>query len=589
MKTSHIHTSLIIGLLCGLSCLLSSCEKELLSEGTGRKVAVDFSVTGNDYIDDTRSSVAQAPELGTTIIPLGDGLYLRATLTEEPVNKLRATVALAENQKVRLAAFRGTTSTQEGVSADYVYSGGKLVPVNNLYPLLVDENATYNFVAYSYFNETAVYPPLENIPSDKQLLWGTSGQKAITTSGSTVSISMVQKFAQAKVSISTSKMAGTPNITAVSGVTITCGGNRNKLSLHDGALSTGTPLVVQAVTFPSFSPASTVTSNYRTIYPVNSGVRTTLSIGNITINGVGTLTNIEGEFTQVLLEGHSYILTLDLKGVAFAGSNVYWNGTQLTFELYDYVGEKNFYQGLHFKWGSLIGASPKNVTFQTSDMIYYPTSKTTWAAIPLSSSGYAVYGDIPAMSFATAAARGTGWANDYVTNGYALDNGNQPFNYAGHLGDICRVINDGYRYPTAEEMYSGNTTATLYNGWVNSSAVGWAKGTNSTGGSITFPAEYTGVLDEKGISVLDYDTYGGFGGGFATYKGVAVFPASGIRAGASVSDPPPSTRSAVGSFGYYMTGSSQSAAGSYILQMANNYLFMIGNGDNGFPVRCVKN
>jgi hypothetical protein len=598
MKTSHIHTYFVIGLLCGISCFLTSCEKELLSEGTGRKVAVNFSVTGTDYIDETRSSVAQASELETTIIPLGDGFYLRATLTEEPVDKLRATVPLVEGQKVRLAAFQNTTSTLEGATADYFYTGGKLTPADPSAPLLVDENATYNFVAYSYFNDVTNYPVLANISSDNQLLWGTSGQTAITTSGSTVSISMVQKFAQAKVAVSTSRTTGTPNITAVSGVTIASGGNRCNLSLWNGTLSTGTP-ATQAVTFPTLTPASTVTSNYRTIYPVTSGATTTVTIGSIGISGLGDVKNIAGTFNQALLEGHSYILTLDLKGVVFAGSNIYWDGTQLTFWPAGHVGQENFYQGLYFKWGSMIGTSPKNVIFQSTDMLYYPTSAVGWTSTSLSASGYTSFGNIPYMSVAAAAARGgTGYANSYVTNGYALDNGGQPFNYTNKLGDICQRINPNYRYPTAEELFSGNTTDAAYNSWAAASAaVGWARGTDASGGAITFPTtDYTGLLNEDGTSVLDYDTYAHFGGGFATYKGVAEFPMAGGRAGNAG---PNFIRFSVGS-SYGRVISSSVGRNS----MQDNYYITsldwdetrvmlitdnVGTGAHGFPIRCVRN
>jgi hypothetical protein len=594
MKTTHIHICLSIGLLCGLSCLLSSCDKELLGENSGRKVAVDFSVTGNDYVDETRTSVARLAEPETTIIPLRDGLYLRATLTEEPTDQLRATIALAENQKVRLAAFRGTTSTQEGVSADYVYSGGKLIPVNNLYPLLVDENATYNFVAYSYFNETAEYPLLTNISSNKQLLWGTSGQKYISASGSTVNIPMVQKFAQAKVAISTSKLPGTPNITAVSGATIASGGNRCDLSLWDGTLVTGTAPATQAVTFQTFSAASAITSNYRIIYPATEGATTTLTIGSIAINGFGTLSNITGAFTQALLEGHSYSLSLDLKGVSFAGSNIYWDGSALTFEPAGYLDEKSFYQGVFFQWGSMVGISQKNATFQSTDMVYYPTSAAAWTATSLSAAGYAAIADIPTMNHTAAAARGTGLTTDYVTNGYALDNGGEPFNYTTRLGDICRRINSGYRLPTAEEMLSGNT-ATTYSNWATAFAgTGWAKGTDAGGGAITFPTTgYSGVLNEAGTSELDYDTSSHFGGGFATYKGGAVLPAAGMRINQANSPPPlpAGTWDGVGMQGAYYTSSVNATTGGYLLLFLNNILTMTGSGATGFalPIRCVKN
>jgi hypothetical protein len=315
---------------------------------------------------------------------------------------------------------------------------------------------------------------------------------------------------------------------------------------------------------------------------VTSGATTTLTVGSITIAGVGARTNIAGTFTQALSEGHSYILTLDLRGVAFAGSNIYWDGTQLTFKPAGYVGQENFYQGLYFRWGSMVGLSSENANFALTDSIYYPTSATAWAS-SITNGGTHL---ISTMSFVDANARGgVGYANSYVTNGYAADNNGQAFNYTSRLGDICRRIDPGYRLPTAEEGFAGNTTPDFYSGWINSSSAGWTKGTNSIGGAITFPAEYTGVLNKGGRSILDYDTYANFGGGFAVYQGVSVFPAAGTFAFIT------HVRGDVGSVGQYMTSSVRSNSEAFHFGFADNYLYItyLSHVRGGGTIRCVKN
>jgi hypothetical protein len=134
---------------------------------------------------------------------------------------------------------------------------------------MVEENVSYEIVAYSYFNETTNYPAASNINSSNQLLWGKSAAQVITQSNRTVSITMEQKFAQIKVSISTAKVTGTPNITAISNVAVASEGNRCNLTVYNGNLVTGTP-TAQPVTFPTLN-AQTITSAVRRIYPAATG------------------------------------------------------------------------------------------------------------------------------------------------------------------------------------------------------------------------------------------------------------------------------------------------------------------------------
>jgi hypothetical protein len=570
MKTTPTYTSIATGVLCSLLCLLSSCEKELAGEGSGRKVAVNISLDSSGFVDATRSSVAQTPKSETTFIPLGDGLYINATLTEEPVDELRAVVNLVEGQKVRLTAFKGATSEQES-TADYVYSGGKLNPVSD--PLRVEENANYNIVAYSYYNETAVYPSTTNISSSNQLLWGTSGQKYITATDATVSITMVQKFAQAKVSISTTQITGTPNITAVGSVTIVSGGNRCTLSVWDGTLSAGIA-PTQSVTFSTLG-SPTITSNLRTIYPVTAGATTTVTVSSISIEGFANAPIGTATFNQAFLEGHSYVLTLDLKRALFAGSNIYWDGSQLTFEPHGYA-TKSFYQGVYFKWGSMIGISAAGI-FIASAKIYYPTGDNTWSTDGATvSTLYTSPDDIPHMNMALAASHGTGRSNDYVTNGYALDNNGEAFNYTDKLGDICRRINPDYRLPRSEEfgIISGSS-------WGSSSgAAGWYKGTDVNGVPITFPTTpIATTTNDEGTTVIDYDN---FGAGFATYLGV-IFPAAGYRWPSLVQ---------IGLNAHYWSSSisGTSVMFSMFYDSSNLYpAYTVVQENFGHSVRCVKN
>jgi hypothetical protein len=423
-----------VGTLCVLTTLFSSCEKELAGEGSGKKIAVNISLYSSDFTDAPRSNNSQLSQAETVEVSLGrdDGVYMRATLAEIPVDdpdagELRATTNLATNQRVRLAAFKTGTSTQEGSTTDYIYSGGKLNPAGVSGPLLVEENQSYEIVAYSYFNDVTNYPATTNINSANQLLWGMSAAKTVTQSNREVSITMAQKFAQVKVAISTANLAGTPNITAISGVTIASGGNRCNLTVYNGNLVTGTPPATQALTFSTLN-ASTITSTARRIYPVEAEQSTTLTIGSITINGTA-YANLEAFFNKELLGGHSYTLTVDLRksDVVFAGSNIYWDGTKMTFKPAGYVGKETFYQGLFFKWGSLVGISPAgpvtSTTVTASTKIYYPTSNTAWSAngatvATLYGSGSTYYSII---------ALNGSFTNDH--SGDALTNRDPPFEY----------------------------------------------------------------------------------------------------------------------------------------------------------------
>jgi hypothetical protein len=459
-----------------------------------------------------RSLNAQIPQPETVEITLGrdDGRYLRATLTETPSGNpdsddLRAAVNLKENQKVRLAAFRSGTSTPEGSTTNYIYSGGKLNAENPAAPLMVEENVSYEIVAYSYFDGTTAYPVTNNIDSSNQLLWGKSAAKTITQSDRSVTITMEQKFARVQVSISTANITGTPAINGISNVAIASEGDRCNLTVYNGDLVTGSPLATQTVAFPTLN-ASAITSTPRTIYPVATGAKTTITIGSITLNSVA-YTNLTAVFNQELLGGHNYTLTVDLNetDVIFAGSNIYWDGSKMTFEPAGYTGEKSFYPGLHFRWGSMVGIAPR-ISFYANPRIYYPIDATTWSADgTVASDLYASWGAIPIVS-PTSEGSSVGTVTNY--------NGGTP-DYLRRTGDICRRIDPNYRLPRAiefEKAPGGFALDGSMCAWGANSAPDWYKGTASYS-SYTMEANGTAVFSYGGSTTFT----------FATFQGV-IFP-----------------------------------------------------------------
>ncbi|MDR1884588.1 MAG: hypothetical protein LBR26_17710, partial [Prevotella sp.] len=62
----------------------------------------------------------------------------------------------------------------------------------------------------------------------------------------------------------------------------------------------------------------------------------------------------------------------------WAGSNIYWDGSKLTF---DDVGDTThqYYQGLHFKWGSLYGYGYNSVNNSGCTYVPDPASATGWS------------------------------------------------------------------------------------------------------------------------------------------------------------------------------------------------------------------
>jgi hypothetical protein len=420
----------------GLLLLLSACEKDTSLSDSDRRVAVVFSTVVADASagDEALRGAGARRTPETVTIPLDDNLYLNATLMPDPVDELRA--ALTSGQKVRFAAFNGTTKV--GNTVDYTYNGSALVPTGGN-PLMVeaDNGVTYRFVAYSYYGDPTAVPAETGIALSKRLVWGSTDQ-AITSgawAGRTVNINMKHRFFQVRVKVDVGTIASA--ITAISGVQIEGGKSSVNLTVdRDGTLS-GTN-ATQAV-----SPTGTgavKTSEYVHFYPSPTKV----NIGSITMTIEGlpkTFSNLSANFTQTLVGGTNYTLVVDVRENRWAHSNIYWDPSlnsgvgALTFDKTPQGHDD--YQGVFFKWGSLVGIAPGPISASSmpTDATLYIRNPATgvWdGTTKINTSSFGDYGNIPYLPYST------------VINGDPL------YQYAGagnYTGDICQRIDNGWRMP----------------------------------------------------------------------------------------------------------------------------------------------
>ncbi|MDR1881940.1 MAG: hypothetical protein LBR26_04065, partial [Prevotella sp.] len=260
----------------------------------------------------------------------------------------------------------------------------------------------------------------------------------------------------------------------------------------------------------------------------------------------------------------------------FAGSNIYWDATnqRLTFDDVDVTTHKN-YQGLYFKWGSLIGISPADA-WGGSTVLYSPDGVNgmyvsitatdlvsgTWTGI--------VVGD--ATDFSTSSIDGV---TDYRTNGYVSFLNATPANLIAYKGDICAYLSGrpgvpaGYwRLPVSAEFEPD----TFPNPFTSPGQY-----TRELGGLDTWPSS-------AGTSNKTDGTFEVANGYTLAYGGSTVFfPASGSRNGST------GALSFLGVSGYAWSSSADAANGRYLNFSGTTVNPAFSNlRAAGLPARCVK-
>jgi uncharacterized protein (TIGR02145 family) len=241
--------------------------------------------------------------------------------------------------------------------------------------------------------------------------------------------------------------------------------------------------------------------------------------------------------------------------LVFAGSNIYWDTDHLTFADESSTAFQ-YYQGVFFKWGSLVGMAADGTWSDSSTPLYVPssstpTTSTTWSI------GYATsnpwggndFDDIPYNRSAFAA-----YGRGYTHLGTTFD---------GYTGDICQFLTATGHAPAGR----------------------WRMPVSAEFGYAT--TSYS-AFDASTPNTPDVAGQGSIHAG-RTYINANVvpqpfFPASGYRniSGELIS---------VGNSGSYWSSATQNSSNAYALNYTNdsvnpaNYTF---RSAYGFPVRCVR-
>jgi hypothetical protein len=168
-------------------------------------------------------------------------------------------------------------------------------------------------------------------------------------------------------------------------------------------------------------PAEEIESGQRLVFPL-SPAPTKVKFGTIEISATVPFSDQTVSFNSILNVGTSYTLVVDVKRCVWARSNIYWNGSEMTFVPAGTDTSKEGYQGLYFKHGSLVGTTPSEN--------YWTSSSRAYVA---GNSGYSTYSTWESIP----------WISSGDVSGYNVGN---------HTGDICQYINSVYRLPKQGEF-----------------------------------------------------------------------------------------------------------------------------------------
>jgi hypothetical protein len=432
--------------------------------------------------------------------------------------------------------------------------------------------------------------------SDDPLWCKITGLGTVTLAGVELDITLIRRLAKVKIKLDCSY--NNWKITGVADDLVTVAVNDPDydctLDWETGILS-GTALD-QGLSYNISDPTLTSqTSNEVTIIPRGSNAVIKIGIDAVSRDGLTDVPSAAKTATlaQALSGGVSYTIIVRLRVPIFARSNIYWVGTggstgYLTFvpaadDPADNVDTYAGYQGVFFKWGSLIGISPSG-NFSGTTTIFVPVVNTTdltlstFSATTATSKSWASWSDIPYMDSSRGGTpgRGSTWLMDEEQNDLAT--------ITGSRGDICQYIGTtttgdnqkGYRLPTAYEFGTYSTA------WGNNRE-GWKSGGTPTQISSTNNSGTTDIIT----------AYGGLYGKNESMDDV-VFPASGGRDNdGTLTDrfTNGDNLGTMGTSGNYWTGSPHQyddACYKMFFNSGSVYTSEISLRDSANPVRCVK-
>jgi hypothetical protein len=592
MKEYLMYMCATVLTLCGLTFLLSSCDNTLADEKpqpSGKTIAVNLSFGKNSFSDGdesiTRSSQS-APE--TVVVPLDNDFYMYGTLEPNPIDRRRTSAIDLENGTILHVTAYDINTNQPIDAKSYEIVNHAPVPIGD--PIKLPEG-TYHFTAHSSLNTTAAKNDASYTinPSDLDLMWGNLDNVEVRYGKEDVDITLKHMFSRVRVVVETTNVSSQPTITGIGNVAITPNYN-SKLTIASGYVETSGSSSERSIptTWSDFT-TNTITSPDVLVYPGSSS-SVSAKISNITLSGYGTL-NLSSYpviFNRAMESGKSYTLRISFKKVAWADSNIYWDAAtqKLTFDPVRATGANlsahHNYQGVYFKWGSLIGISPSGATFDANTAIYVPTiANKTWSStkigsVNLGNGNSNNWAEIPPFSGTTPAYN--------RTQNYLADLGAS--RYSTYHGDICKYIGEsggptGYRMPNSSEFGTSDVSGTE---WTTSAfdklvAGGWFIGLLSP--------DLVTYNNPAGDAIANFSAY------IRSAGANIYFPASGTR-GQNTEEAQPRDGYLFdqGKVGIYWAGSptGDSTLGTGMKFDGNN-LYVTSAFDRylgACPVRCVK-
>jgi hypothetical protein len=259
------------------------------------------------------------------------------------------------------------------------------------------------------------------------------------------------------------------------------------------------------------------------------------------------------EFKEVTVSNYDEVDPDELPmSVQWAGSNIYWDGTKLTFDD-DSIKTNEARQGVFFKWGSLVGISPAGADGSGwTGRTYFPTNPGIDATWTTNTTTYSDYVKIPYVS---------GDPGSYLrTDAYLTEITNIPDSVAAYKGDICVYLTNIGAAPKGKR-------------WRMPTAAEFGKAT-----------EYTRIPEIGGFTLVTNQTESApIPSGYRkTDSNRPYFPATGYRSAGILM--------LVGQSGYHWSSSPSSATNSFYLYITGTSVFPAYNYINrtyGLSVRCV--
>jgi hypothetical protein len=592
----------------------TSCEKEALNGSA----TIHFTLSDSAYgPDEMRRAGPVRMEPETVVVPVEGDLYAYTTLEEADESPLRAPgdATLAVGTRVQIVVYNSATDAYvNSFEYEVTDAAGAIAPVGATTGLTLT-TGNYNFVAYS-FNTTSVPgyaasitdgAPYSPNADASDPLWGISGPHSITAGGTyNIALAMKHQYSRVTFKATTDGMeAPVPTIGAIDAKLL--GYQATEMTVLSGALTKGTA-ENQAFVFPTLN-LSTVTAPSRMVYAGGEST-TSVLIASATVGGDARTWVLPVKFNRKLEPGKSYTLKVSFESLHWAYSNIYWDaGAQkLTFDTTDQGNQG--YQGVFFRWGSLVGISPAQVEgsnefVDQSVPIYVPVvadplTASTWKATTTTtvasdvanvSSNYSTWDnggiavratDIPYLDSSypgTGNSRSSTFVMDAVRNTQEV--------YEGLRGDICQylsktgAVSGNYRMPMGSELGTVNSSSFST---TTPAAGGWLKGDGS------FELQTVAGKPDGTADFLDA-TKNNAGKKLGSAKNITMgnvtLPASGERSmdGGKLQS--------VGQIGEYFSGSSSSSniSGYYFLFSVSSGLGVNNAVRRAYamPIRCVKN